>query len=101
MSKTKIIVLTLLISFFSVFSLTLWKVQKKHQDALVLVVEKRIIEAAEDCLRNDDCQRTPITLQKLITEGYLKEEVNPITKMYYKHDSYVDLKDNQYIFVEV
>ena len=49
---------------------------------------------------DDICTEDKITLGELITLGYAKEEVNPQTKMYYTHNSYVLISENNYTFYE-
>jgi len=101
MSNKKIVFITILISLASVSIYTFYKVQKRHLDLSILVTERRITEAAKECVLNDRCKENKITLKKLIELGYAKEEVNPLTKMYYKLDSYVEKKENTYTFIEV
>lgn len=99
-SKTSIF-FTIAFSLILLIGLTIYKVNTEHMKRNFAVVEKRIIEGAQACVWNDDCTEGTITLGNLISLGYAKEEVNPKTKMYYSHNSYVEVKDNVYTFYEV
>lgn len=102
MKSFKIIFATFLLSVLLIVSFSILKVQKRHDEMVILVSEKKITEAAMNCYFDDQCLfDDKVTLGELIQKGYLKEEVNPITKMYYSHDSYVEKKENTYLFVEV
>ncbi len=101
MKKRYIICITIVISGLLITAATFFKVTKNHTDRVILVTEKRITEAAKECVWNEDCKENKITLGYLIQKGYLKEEVNPITKMYYTHESYVLKENEQYTFHEV
>lgn len=101
MKSFKIVFATFLISVFLIITFSVLKVEKRHEEMVLLVSEKKITEAAKNCYYEDSCQKEKVTLGELIQKGYLKEEVNPITKMYYSHESYVEKKENTYTFVEV
>lgn len=101
MSKNyNIIIFTIVIMIVFLMAGTVYKVEKEYQNRKVLVVEKRIIEAAINCINDDRCNTKEITLLSLIQKGYLKEEVNPITKMYYSNDSVVKKENGVYSFIE-
>ena len=95
------IYITFLLSMLIIVSFSIYKVQKKHDNFVLQVSEKRITEAAMSCYYEEKCFENKVTLGELIFMGYLKEEVNPKTKMYYSHESYVEKKENTYTFVEV
>ena len=95
------ILFTITIILLLLVGLTVYKVYEKHMTRSFLVVEKRIIEAAKSCVWDGVCNEKEILLGKLITSGYAKGEVNPKTKMYYSHNSYVLVNENQYTFFEV
>lgn len=94
------ILFTVFFSLILIIGLTIYKIYDTHLQRSFLVVEKRIIEGAKECVWNDECKESKITLGQLISLGYVKEEVNPKTKMYYNHNSYVINKDNNYTFYE-
>ena len=79
---------------------SIYKVVSRHHDRLLLVSEKRIVEKARQCFNEEKCTNDAVTLKTLYQLHYLTNEVNPITKEYYKDDSYVKKEgDNQYTFV--
>ena len=100
MRNLKIVLMTLLLACILITVTTLYKVQKRHEERLVLVTEKRITEGATNCYWDDVCKDSYVTLGELIELGYAKEEVNPITKMYYSHNSYIEKDGNTYTFHE-
>ena len=91
---TLIIILTLLTS------ITTYKVITKHNEKLLLVENKYIIEQAKKCFSEKKCNEDNITLKKLYSLNYLEKQVNPVTKEYYNELSYVK-KDTEWTFVEV
>ena len=100
MKNRTIILLTILTIIISICVATVWKVNKRHEEREILVVEKRIIEGATECFNKGECEGNKVTLNALINKGYAKKEINPITKTYYNLDSYV-IKNEEYEFVEV
>lgn len=101
MTNFKLCLGTLFISVFLVFGYSFYGVYKEHERRLRLVSEKRITEACETCFLEEKCNSSKVTLQELINLNYLKEEVNPLTKMYYSKESYVTKENDTYIFHEV
>ena len=100
MKNRTIILITVLTIIISICMATVWKVNKRHEEREILVVEKRIIEGATECFNKGECEGNKVTLNALINKGYAKKEINPITKTYYNLDSYV-IKNEEYEFVEV
>lgn len=80
---------------------TSYKVIKKHNDKLILVKEKYIIERAEKCINEDKCKSDKVTLKELQALNYIKKEVNPVTKEYYNEESYVTYENNEYVFKNI
>ncbi len=101
MSPKKIIFITIIISLLSITVATFYKVKKEHSDKVVLVTEKRILYGAQNCVFDGACKEKKVTLGTLIQKGYVKEEVNPLTKMYYSPESFVEINEDTYIFKEV
>ena len=99
-NKTSLL-FTFLVIVVLLIGMTIYKVSEIHLQRSFTVTEKRIIEGAQACVWSDVCKESRITLGTLINLGYVKEEVNPKTKMYYSHESYVEIKDNTYTFVAV
>lgn len=69
-----------------------------HQDKLIKVSEKRIIEATQKCVYEEICKDNIITLKYLYENNYLEKEANPLTKEHYNEESYIEIKDNTYLF---
>ncbi len=101
MRDLKFVFATIFIALLVIVVSTFYKVKKQHEDRVVAVTEKRITEAAMKCNWDGICTEDLVTLGELIHLGYAKEEVNPITKMYYSHSSYIEIEGNTYIFHEV
>lgn len=98
MSDKKIWGITIFIIVIPILGVTLHGVYKNHQEKLMLVSNKRIIEAAQKCYLEQKCLDEKITLEKLYEEKYLEEESNPITKEIYNYSSYVQLNDSLFEF---
>lgn len=94
-----IISATIIIIFGLVIGVTSFKVVDNHNDKLLLVEEKYIIEAAKKCKIEKECNNDTITLKELYNLKYLEKQVNPVTKEYYSEDAYVTLKNNEYVFI--
>lgn len=78
-----------------------YKIYQNHEKRLLLVSEKRIIEAAIDCYNLNQCENSKITLKELHEKNFLKnQEVHPITHIPYHENSYVEYYENDYHFVE-
>ncbi len=80
---------------------TSYKVIKTNHHNLIMVSEKRIIEAAKRCLNDDVCKENKITLATLYANNYLEEEINPLTKEIYNKESYILKEENNYQFIVV
>lgn len=79
---------------------TVYKVIKTHQTNLLIVSEKRIVEAAIKCINKGDCEKEKVTLKELYAKRYLSKEADPLTKEYYNELSYVKLNNNDYVFIK-
>ncbi len=79
---------------------TTYKVIKNHQNNLKRSTESKIIEAAKKCYYEDKCEGDKIFLKDLYNFDYLGKISNPLTKEYYSEDSYVEIKDNSFVFNE-
>ena len=91
MNNKKVIILTLFTILGMIIAPTIYKINKNHQEKLLLVVEKELLYQASLCYRNDDC-KSVVKLKDLYDKDYIKEKLtNPITKKYYSEDSYIDL----------
>lgn len=94
-----IISTTIIIIFGLIIGVTSFKVVNKHNDKLLLVEEKYIIEKAKKCKMEKKCNNDNITLKELYDLKYLEKQVNPVSKEYYSLDAYVTLKNNEYVFI--
>lgn len=92
---------TIVIILGLVIGVTTFKVVKMHNNKLLLVEEKYIIEKAKKCINEKKCNNDAITLKELYELKYLNKQVNPVTKEYYNEESYITLKDNEYIFISL
>lgn len=99
MKKSELILLTIAIIFAIVFIPGIIQIQKEHNEKLVTVTERRIIEAAILCIKNQECTDDSITLNELYKLNYLENsESNPLTKEVYSNLSTIKKTDNEYIF---
>ena len=92
---------TVIIIVSLVIGVTTYKVLDEHNDKLIKVEEKYIIETAKNCLNEKKCSGSKITLQTLYDLDYLNVEANPVTKEYYNPNSYVEITDANYTFIVV
>lgn len=95
------ITITICIILFLVIGFTTYKVIEKHNEKLLEVSEKFIIETTEKCLNEEKCSGNMITLQTLYDLNYLEEQANPVTKEFYNPESYVLIEESNYTFVIV
>ena len=95
------ITVTIIIIITLVIGVTTYKVVDKHNDKLMEVEEKYIIETAKKCLNEKKCSGSKITLQTLYDLEFLDMQANPVTKEYYNPESYVEIKEANYTFIVV
>lgn len=95
------ITVTIIIIITLVIGVTTYKVVDKHNDKLMEVEEKYIIEIAKKCLNEKKCSGSKITLQTLYDLEFLDMQANPVTKEYYNPESYVEIKEANYTFIVV
>lgn len=74
-------------------------ISSAYKDNLYSVTEKRIIEAATLCIKEENCEGNKVTLKTLYEQNYLTEEYNPVTKEIYNEDSYVSFYENETVFI--
>ena len=96
-----IITITIIIIYGLIGGFTKYKEVNEHNDKLITVKEKEIIEKAKTCINEKKCLTEKITLKTLYDLGYLEKQVNPITKEYYNEESYITLKNKEYVFIEI
>lgn len=86
---------TLIIIILMIGIPTYFNVRKDHEEKMLNVVNKRIIEATKKCYLDGKCNTNYITLQDLYDNGYLKKQVNPLTKKYYDSSSKIIKEDDK------
>lgn len=103
MNTNKIIVYITLIFVLLVIGIpTFYKVTNLHQDNLIKVTDKKIIEAAKKCYYEGKCLDTRITLESLYTNNYLTDDViDPISKVVYSKNSYVLNEKDEFTFFPI
>lgn len=94
-SKKHLVCITILSVLLIITIPTVYKVINNHRTKLYAVVEKEIIEAAENCWNNGDCIEDEITLKKLYDLKYLEKQSDPITKKIYEEDSTIKRNDKK------
>ncbi len=99
--KIKIIILTILISFGIVIIPSSITLISEHNERLMEASEKKIIESAIKCKKEEKCMNENIFLKDLYELKYLENEFNPVTKEIYSEESYVILKDEKTDFIIV
>lgn len=78
-----------------------YKVITDHNEKVLLVEKKYIVETAQRCINEKKCSGNTITLQTLYDLNYLDTQVNGVTKEYYNPESYVIIEENNNRFVPV
>lgn len=102
MNTNKITIITTIIALILIIGIpTIYKVVTSHDNHLQSVVNKKVIEKAEECYYSDKCENEKIYLKDLYALNMLEQVSNPITKEYYNESSYVLVKDNKFTFVVV
>lgn len=99
LNRLSIILLTLILLLTIV--ITIIKVVKNHNEKLLEVTDKYIVEQAKKCVNEKKCLEDKITLQTLYDLEYLEKIANPVTKKYYNNESYVLKEENNYTFVDI
>jgi len=94
MTKNKVIIYITIIAIILIIGCpTVYKVIKNHKEKLIMITEKRIIEAAQKCWNEDNCVEEEISLKELYENNYLEKEADPITKKYYNENSKIIKKE--------
>ena len=79
----KLLLFIFILVFIIVGIATTVKVYNKHLDRLYTVIEKRIEEQAKNCFLENICTGDETTIGFLTQKGYLKNEVDPVSKEYF------------------
>ena len=96
-----IIFFTCFIIFSAIVIDTSFKVVEKHNEKLLLVDKKKIIESAKKCINEKKCNQGKITLKELYDLNYLDVLVNKVTKEYYNDKSYAYIDEEKELFIIV
>ena len=97
MSNKRIILWTIIICLSLIIGMSYYKINKERHDATYKVINKRIIESANLCFKDNLCQKN-MTLGELISKGYLEQIVDPDTKQYYSSSSTISFDGKQFVF---
>ena len=96
------LVSSIVISLGLICGITTYKIVSNHNEKVLLVESKAIIEQAKKCINEKKCQKDQnITLKKLYELNYLDKQVNEVTKEYYNEESYVKYDDGKYVFIDL
>lgn len=100
MNTNKIIIYISIITFIFVITVpSVISVNKKHKDDLYKSITLKIEESAKKCSIQKKCLNKKIFLKELYDYKYIDKQINPYTKKYISEDSYVQKKDNKYVFI--
>ena len=103
MEKKKInsisMVLILIILLLVIIPATIYII-KSHYDSLYLVINKKVIEQANNCYNDGNCENKEIKLKELIDKGYLEKIYDPVSKELINLDSYVSLENNEFKIIK-
>jgi hypothetical protein len=80
---------------------SLFKVITEHNQKVLLVESKYIIESSKKCINEKKCSEYPITLKQLYEQDIITRQVNEVTKEYYNEESYVTKDNDNYDFIIV
>ena len=100
MEKKKInninIILIIIIIILIIIPATIYII-KNHYDSMYLVINKKVIEQANNCYNDSICESKIITLKELIDKNYIEKIYDPISKELINLDSYVDIEKKEFI----
>ncbi len=99
--KRIVIGISLAIIIGLISGVTMYKVVNEHNDKLLMVEEKYIIEKTRECVNKKICVGDKFTLKELYEMEIMDKQVNRVTKEYYSEESYVEVEGNNYKFVIV
>lgn len=94
-SKINIIILIIfLITLSTLLILTIYKLNKRHEEKLYDVLYSEIEYAAKECFLEKICESN-ITLQELYEKKYLSIKYDPITKEELNKETKITIKDKK------
>ena len=74
-------------------------IKSDRETKLWLVLNKKVVEKAHDCVLDKKCTNQTATLDYLIQNGYLNTVTNPVTKEVINTSSYVNLETNEFVIL--
>jgi len=97
---SKIVSFLLLFMIIGLLSYKTYLGIKVERDTkLWLVLNKKVIEKANQCVLERKCSNKTVTIQYLMDHEYLISVVNPVNKEMINPNSYVDLETNQFVIL--
>ena len=73
---------------------------KNHYDSMYIVINKKVVEQANNCFNEGNCENKKIELKELIDKGYIEKIYDPISKELINLNSYVDLNTNEFKIIK-
>ncbi len=74
-------------------------IKNERETKLWLVLNKKVVEKAHDCVLDKKCTNKSATLDYLVQNGYLNTITNPVTKEIINSSSYVNLETNEFVIL--
>ena len=103
MEKKKInslnIILLFIIILLIIVPATIYII-KSHYDSMYLVINKKVVEQANNCFNDKKCENKKIELKELIDKGYIEKIYDPVSKELINLQSYVDLDSNEFKIIK-
>lgn len=93
------IILIVVIALLIIVPATIYIV-KSHYDSMYLVINKKVIEQANNCYNDKKCENKKIELKELIDKGYIEKIYDPISKELINLNSYIDLDNNKFVIIK-
>jgi len=90
----KITNISIIVLLIILVSLTIYKLNKRHEDKLYNVLYSEIKYQAEKCYLKGECD-TDITLEELYTKKYLETQYDPISKEELDKDIKIKVSDEK------
>ena len=98
--SSKINIALIFIAFLLFLVPSVFFLLKQHYDSMYIVVEKKVIEAAQICKAKEDCISSTVTLEELINKGYIDKVYDPISKELINTKSFIDLNKDEFKVVQ-
>ena len=90
----KLLIIVFSLVFCIILILTLYKLNKKHEEKLYNVLYSEIKYAANQCFLKKDCENN-ITLKDLYDKNYLEIKYDPISKEELNKNIKIIIKDEK------